>query len=454
MGSVGSAPIRSMTAPSVVRSTTGDGPGNRSGLLGSRSGSVADSDIGGTGGPQDGGGHPFHVINSVLSGDDGDSEVGGEGGSKVGGEGGARGSPARAGGPSGGARRGGGRRIFSVPRKKGEDYMETYVPSRMSKPTDDGTETGSESDGSTASNVSGRSSRSTVRQAAAVSYRPDDAAAGPAKIHGGMTGGSNLGGDLLGELNAADRAIAMEKRRAQIEEARVAKKEKAKQRKERTKQKYRDKKVKRKQRRIEKATAKEEAIAAREAAAAEEEDDEEEEEAQAWEDNPKGDIHIIAGSGLPKVDRFGSIDPYVKVTWDGYEIGKSDTKYKNQRPRFDYHVQVDFATASEDAELLIELFDEDKVGDDDFISQIILKSEDIEAWCQEAATIPHKIDLDYKPGARKKEMKLAVGQLTIFFKAAKDVDLKAMAEAAAARRQRMQAAADAKINAAREKFAI
>lgn len=51
-------------------------------------------------------------------------------------------------------------------------------------------------------------------------------------------------------------------------------------------------------------------------------------------------------------------------------------------------------------------------------------------------------------------MKLAQGQLTIFFKAAKDVDLKAMAEAAKARRERMQAAADAKINAAREKFAI
>ena len=50
----------------------------------------------------------------------------------------------------------------------------------------------------------------------------------------------------------------------------------------------------------------------------------------------------------------------MKVTWDGYEVGKSETKYKNQRPRFDYHVQIDFATAGEDAELLIELYDEDK----------------------------------------------------------------------------------------------
>ena len=69
---------------------------------------------------------------------------------------------------------------------------------------------------------------------------------------------------------------------------------------------------------------------------------------------------LLQGSGLPKVDRFGSIDPYVRVTWDGVDLGKSVTKYKSQRPRFDYHVQIDFSTASEDAELLIELFDEDK----------------------------------------------------------------------------------------------
>ena len=36
----------------------------------------------------------------------------------------------------------------------------------------------------------------------------------------------------------------------------------------------------------------------------------------------------------------------------------------------DYHAQIDFETASEDAELLLEIFDKDKVGDDDFISQV------------------------------------------------------------------------------------
>lgn len=45
------------------------------------------------------------------------------------------------------------------------------------------------------------------------------------------------------------------------------------------------------------------------------------------------------------------------------------------------------------------LYPPPQVGDDDFISQIILEADDVERWCQEAATIPQKIDLDYKPGA-------------------------------------------------------
>ena len=63
----------------------------------------------------------------------------------------------------------------------------------------------------------------------------------------------------------------------------------------------------------------------------------------------------------------------VKVTWDDSEIGESDVKWKSQRPRFDYHVQVDFETAGDDAELLLEIFDKDKgtweCRNDDFISQ-------------------------------------------------------------------------------------
>ena len=73
-----------------------------------------------------------------------------------------------------------------------------------------------------------------------------------------------------------------------------------------------------------------------------------------------------------QVDRFGSIDPYVKATWDDSELGQSDVKWKSQRPRFDYHIQINFETSSEDAELVLEVYDKDKVGDDDFISQVVL----------------------------------------------------------------------------------
>ena len=86
-----------------------------------------------------------------------------------------------------------------------------------------------------------------------------------------------------------------------------------------------------------------------------------------------------------QVDRFGSIDPYIKATWDDSELGQSDVKWKSQRPRFDYHIQINFETSSEDAELVLEVYDKDKVGDDDFISQVVLARGEVD----DGSTIQH-----------------------------------------------------------------
>ena len=66
-------------------------------------------------------------------------------------------------------------------------------------------------------------------------------------------------------------------------------------------------------------------------------------------------------------------------------------------------------------------------------------SDDIEAFCREGNNIPQKLDLEPRFGAKKAEAKLAQGQLTIFFRNAKDVDLEALKEAKAGRAARSTA---------------
>ena len=63
-----------------------------------------------------------------------------------------------------------------------------------------------------------------------------------------------------------------------------------------------------------------------------------------------------------EVDNFGIIDPYAKGTWDGEDLGESEYREKTQRPRWDWHIKLDFVNSSEFAELVIDIWDKDKVG--------------------------------------------------------------------------------------------
>jgi hypothetical protein len=137
-------------------------------------------------------------------------------------------------------------------------------------------------------------------------------------------------------------------------------------------------------------------------------------------------------------------------------VGKDHCVRNSQMPRFDTHFQIDFRKASnEHAELILEVWDWDKHGDDDLISRVVLESLDIrERACTTISNRRQgKFPLEVKPGAVKEELKWGVGNLTLQFKFAKDVDYMAEATKKAFGRTRKTYIAQ-KIAAAREDFAV
>lgn len=135
--------------------------------------------------------------------------------------------------------------------------------------------------------------------------------------------------------------------------------------------------------------------------------------------------------------------------------GKELAVRNSQTPRFDFHFQIDFKKANEDGELILELWDWDKVGDDDILSQVTLSSLEIRRRC--CSTIPSKkqgkFNLKCIPGATGKELKWGVGTLTLQFKLAEQVNYMAEAQKKAFGRTRQQYIS-AKIKTAREDYQV
>ena len=136
--------------------------------------------------------------------------------------------------------------------------------------------------------------------------------------------------------------------------------------------------------------------------------------------------------------------------------GKDHCVLNSQMPRYDLHLQIDFRKSeNEDAELLLEVWDWDKRGDDDLISRVVLDSLDIRERC--CTTIANrkqgKFYLTAKPGASKAEAKWGVGNLTLQFKLVDDVDYCAEAQKKAFGRTRKSYISE-KIRGAREDFAV
>jgi hypothetical protein len=106
--------------------------------------------------------------------------------------------------------------------------------------------------------------------------------------------------------------------------------------------------------------------------------------------------------------------------------GKDLCMRNTQMPRFDMHFRIDFSKQTNpDAELWIEVWDYDRLGDDDLISVFRMGADEVKERC--CSTLPTKkqgkFNLECKPGAVGKELKWGVGNLTLQFKLKENVDL-------------------------------
>ena len=162
--------------------------------------------------------------------------------------------------------------------------------------------------------------------------------------------------------------------------------------------------------------------------------------------NFEGDMYVFAAKDLPAVDwPFGTIDSYIKVEWNGANVlpvkGEERGNFKkkkfllkhiregcpvrsnNRRPRYDMHYLIPFRDtlkemgqeALEEAELYIQVWDKDKRGKDDFVSEVVLSSLEARRLCMSRKDAFESFPLQPKVGASKKEEKLAVGTLTLKF---------------------------------------
>ena len=119
---------------------------------------------------------------------------------------------------------------------------------------------------------------------------------------------------------------------------------------------------------------------------------------------------------------------YVRIIWNGAEVGRTEVPKGSQRPRFDFHVRLDFGAfvnrepPPPDALLTFEVWDWDRIGDDVLVSVLTLESIDVRRRCLLPDRRPQKLRLGAKPGASKKELAWAVGYLELQFDLASNVD--------------------------------
>jgi hypothetical protein len=95
-------------------------------------------------------------------------------------------------------------------------------------------------------------------------------------------------------------------------------------------------------------------------------------------------IHLHSASGLRKADGiFGKSDPYVKVKFNGKDIGKSKVIKKTLDPVWDEQLEVlipKWIAPLHDQTLCFDIFDYDLAGGHDFLGQKIFRDEDLETF--------------------------------------------------------------------------
>ena len=123
-------------------------------------------------------------------------------------------------------------------------------------------------------------------------------------------------------------------------------------------------------------------------------------------------LDIVSAAGLAKADKFGKSDPYCVVTWCGVECHRTAVIKKTLDPKWTSESVPLLLPAEGAASLCIDCFDEDLVGSDDFLGQVLLSEEDVRTLA--STREPGIFALAPREGAKKKkELKFVKGTLTL-----------------------------------------
>ena len=110
-------------------------------------------------------------------------------------------------------------------------------------------------------------------------------------------------------------------------------------------------------------------------------------------------VELVEGKNLPAADRSGYSDPYCQFILNGEKVFKSKVVKKTLNPSFDekFEVRVQSRTA---ADFIIEVYDWDFGGSDDFLGKVRIDLSDLEPFLLKTVTVP----LDGKSGEIKLKM--------------------------------------------------
>ena len=93
-------------------------------------------------------------------------------------------------------------------------------------------------------------------------------------------------------------------------------------------------------------------------------------------------IHIQNALGLRNADVVGKSDPFCQVTLNGRNVGKTKVVNNNLNPIWNWstHIELDSETLGNSwarTEILVECFDHDLIGKNDFLGRVLLHGEDL-----------------------------------------------------------------------------
>lgn len=168
-------------------------------------------------------------------------------------------------------------------------------------------------------------------------------------------------------------------------------------------------------------------------------------------------ISVERGEGLGSFDLNGKSDPYVIVSWNGSEVGRTEVQKATLDPKWNKHTfKLGLLPDTEDGGgdrvvLLLEVWDEDRIGKDDFMGHVSLSHADLKRLRNAGM---QKLPLACRPNSKAKNEGKGDLHVSISFVAPVDEAVLVANRERLALKEKEEKEAQARIEAAKTKDAL